>query len=66
VFVEHDAAPALVEVDIVNTTFSGNRNILGEAASSDLEYWRANLMQPMALSGAVSLHCDNVGCAAVP
>lgn len=66
VFVEHGTAPASVDVDIVNTTFSGNRNILGEASSSDLEYWRANLMQRMTLSGAVSIHCDNLGCAAVP
>jgi predicted outer membrane repeat protein len=66
VFIEHDPGSVSTDVTFVNTTFGGNRNILGEAASASLEYWRANFMQPVLVSGAVSFHCDNVGCAMLP
>jgi len=63
IFVEHGTGSTSVDVHVVNTTFSNNANILGEARSAELEYWRANSMQSFALSGPVSFHCDNIGCA---
>jgi hypothetical protein len=63
IFVEHGTGAVTVDVHVVNTTFTSNRNILGEAASAPLEYWRANSMQSFLLEGVASFHCDNIGCA---
>lgn len=66
IFVEHGTGAVTVDLHVVNTSFSDNRNIVGDATSAELEYWRANSMQSVALSGTVSLHCDNIGCAEGP
>jgi len=54
-----------VDVDVVNTTFTSNINIVGDGGSATLEYWRANSMQSTVLDGAVGFHCGDLGCTAL-
>ena len=62
-FVLNGGSPNKIDVNVVNPMFGNNRNILGEQSSSDLEHRAANSVQIFTLTGAVSFHCDNLGCA---
>lgn len=66
VFVLNGGTANRIDVDFVNTTFSSNSNILGEQSSSDLEHRAPSSTQVFTLTGAVSFHCDDLGCAASP
>jgi hypothetical protein len=65
-FVQRTSDPGSVDVDVVNTAFTGNANIVGDGGSAALEHWSVNGMTSTPVNGTTTFHCDNAGCAAVP